>query len=177
MIGRIMNRMIENTRRLLAASLLVLTASCSTSDTLTPKPPTPDVTNAEIAGFQNVQPGSEEDFILNVGRRTYFTKGSAVLDSVAKTTLDTQIAWLSKYPRWLLKLQGFADDPGASETALSQKRADAVMNYLAAGGIDRNRMWAKGYGKDRLVRDCPNSACRSQNRRVVSNLRDERDES
>ncbi|MGX5839296.1 OmpA family protein [Mesorhizobium sp. ArgA1] len=170
-----MNRMIENTRRLIAAGLLVLAASCSTSNTLAP--PTPDVTNAEIAGFQNVQPGSEEDFILNVGRRTYFTKGSAALDSVAKTTLDTQIAWLSKYPRWLLKLQGFADDPGASETALSQQRADAVMNYLAAGGIDRNRMWAKGYGKDRLVRDCPDNACRSQNRRVVSNLRDERDES
>ncbi|TIT24695.1 MAG: OmpA family protein, partial [Mesorhizobium sp.] len=51
-----------------------------------------------------------------------------------------------------------------------------VMDYLAAGGIDRNRMWAKGYGKDRLVRDCPDTACRSQNRRVVSNLRDERDE-
>ncbi|TIU62854.1 MAG: OmpA family protein, partial [Mesorhizobium sp.] len=29
---------------------------------------------------------------------------------------------------------------------------------------------------DRLVRDCPDAACRSQNRRVVSNLRDERDE-
>ncbi|TIQ75493.1 OmpA family protein, partial [Mesorhizobium sp.] len=121
-------------------------------------------------------PGSEEDFILNVGRRTYFTQGSAALDSVAKATLDTQIAWLAKHPRWLLKLQGFADDPGASETALSQQRADAVMDYLAAGGIDRNRMWAKGYGKDRLVRDCPDTACRSQNRRVVSNLRDVRDE-
>jgi len=177
MIGRIMNRMTENACRLLAASLLVLSASCSTSDTLTPKPPTPDVTNAEIAGFQNVQPGSEEDFILNVGRRIYFTQGSAALDSVAKATLDTQVAWLAKNPRWLLKLQGFADDPGASETALSQQRADAVMNYLAAGGIDRNRMWAKGYGKERLVRDCPDNACRSQNRRVVSNLRDERDES
>ncbi|RVD59873.1 OmpA family protein [Mesorhizobium sp. M2D.F.Ca.ET.185.01.1.1] len=169
-----MNRRIENTRWVLAAGLLVLAASCSTSSTLAP--PTPDVTNAQIAAFQNVQPGSEEDFILNVGRRTYFTQGSAALDSVAKTTLDTQIAWLAKYPRWMLKLQGFADDPGANETALSQKRADAVMDYLAAGGIDRNRMWAKGYGKDRLVRDCPDTACRSQNRRVVSNLRDERDE-
>ena len=102
-----------------------------------------------------MQPGSEEDFILNVGRRTYFTQGSAALDSVAKATLDIQIAWLTKHPRWLLKLQGFADDPGSSETALSQQCADAVIDYLAAGGIDRNRMWAKGYGKDRLVRDCP----------------------
>jgi len=31
-----MNRMIENTRRLVAAGLLVLTASCSTSTTLVP---------------------------------------------------------------------------------------------------------------------------------------------
>ncbi|TIU91833.1 MAG: OmpA family protein, partial [Mesorhizobium sp.] len=83
-----MNRMIENTRRLLAAGLLVLAASCSTSNTLAPS--TPDITNTEVAGFQNVQPGSEEDFILNVGRRTYFTQGSAALDSVAKATLDTQ---------------------------------------------------------------------------------------
>jgi peptidoglycan-associated lipoprotein len=172
-----MNRTIENSRRLLAAGLLTLAASCSTSNTLAPSAPaTPDVTNAEVAGFQSVQPGSEEDFILNVGRRTYFAQGSAALDSVAKATLDTQIAWLAKHPRWLVKLQGFADDPGSSETALSQQRADAVMEYLAAGGIDRNRMWAKGYGKDRLVRDCPDTACRSQNRRVVSNLRDERDE-
>jgi peptidoglycan-associated lipoprotein len=172
-----MNRMIETASRLVAAGLLVVAAACSTSNTLAPSAPaTPDVTNAEVAGFQSVQPGSEEDFILNVGRRTYFPQGSAALDSVAKATLDTQIAWLTKHPRWLVKLQGFADDPGSSETALSQQRADAVMDYLAAGGIDRNRMWAKGYGKDRLVRDCPDSACRSQNRRVVSNLRDERDE-
>lgn len=169
-----MNRMIENTRRLLAAGLLVLAASCSTSNTLAPS--TPDITNTEVAGFQNVQPGSEEDFILNVGRRTYFTQGSAALDSVAKATLDTQIAWLAKHPRWLLKLQGFADDPGASETALSQQRADAVMDYLAAGGIDRNRMWAKGYGKDREVRACAERSCKVQNRRVVANLRTQRDD-
>ncbi|TIU75789.1 MAG: OmpA family protein, partial [Mesorhizobium sp.] len=45
-----MNRMIENTRRLLAAGLLLLAASCSTSNTLAPS--TPDITNTEVAGFQ-----------------------------------------------------------------------------------------------------------------------------
>ncbi len=97
--------------------------------------------------------------------------------SVAKTTLDGQIAWLNKYPQWLVKLQGFADDPGSdsAQVALSQKRADAVMSYLAAGGVAQSRMWAKGYGKDRQVRDCPDKACKVQNRRVVTNLRNERD--
>ena len=37
------------------------------------------------------------------------------------------------------------------------------------------RMWAKGYGKDREVRDCTDRSCKVQNRRVVANLRTERD--
>jgi len=36
-------------------------------------------------------------------------------------------------------------------------------------------MWAKGYGNDREVRDCTERSCKVQNRRVVSNLRTERD--
>ena len=61
-------------RPLTAAALaigLAALAACSSSSTL--EQPKPDVTNAEVASFQNVQPGSEEDFILNVGRRIYFT--------------------------------------------------------------------------------------------------------
>jgi peptidoglycan-associated lipoprotein len=121
--------------------------------------------------------GSEEDFILNVGRRTYFAEGSAVLDDTARTTLDKQAEWLLRHPQWLLKLQGFADDPGSAQqnTTLSKKRAEAVMTYLASRGVDRRRMWARGYGKERIVRDCPDISCTSQNRRVISNLRNERE--
>ena len=54
--------------------------------------------------------------------------------------------------------------------ALSQKRADSVMAYLAAGGVAQTRMWAKGYGKDREVRDCAETSCKVQNRRVGTNL-------
>ena len=50
------------------------------------------------------------------------------------------------------------------------------MAYLAAGGVAQSRMWAKGYGKDREVRECPQKACQVQNRRVVTNLRSERDQ-
>jgi peptidoglycan-associated lipoprotein len=121
--------------------------------------------------------GSEEDFILNVGRRTFFAEGSAALDDTARTTLDKQAEWLLRHPQWLLKLQGFADDPGSAQqnTTLSKKRAEAVMTYLASRGVDRRRMWARGYGKERIVRDCPDISCTSQNRRVISNLRNERE--
>lgn len=161
-------------RALVAAAALLALSSCTTA---TLEAPTPNVTNAPALGFANVQPGSEEDFILNVGRRTYFAEGSATLDATAKVTLDNQIAWLKKYPLWLVKLQGFADDPGgdAAMVDLSRRRADAVMAYLVAGGIDGGRLWSKGYGKERVVRDCADIACKVQNRRVISNLRQEKD--
>ncbi len=169
-------------RRLMLAALLLALGACTTTDIASLEEPAPapmtGETNDPAPGFENVQPGSEEDFILNVGRRIYFTQDSAALDSVAMATLDSQAAWLSQNTRWLVKLQGFADDSGtvSSMETLSQKRADATMAYLASRGVDPSRMWAKGYGKDREVRNCTERSCKVQNRRVVANLRTERDE-
>lgn len=181
-----MSRSLSFTRLLAVGALAALLAACTTvpqgpSGPSEPPPPvsnTPDETNQPAAGFENVKPGSEEDFILNVGRRTFFAADSAALDGTAKATLDSQAAWLVANPKWLVKLQGFADDSGsdAAQVALSQKRADAAMAYLASKGVAANRMWAKGYGKDRAVRDCTEKSCRVQNRRVVTNLRTVRDD-
>lgn len=137
----------------------------------------PNATNAPAPGFANMKTGSEEDFMLNVGRRTYFKGGSATLSSTAKVTLDKQADWLGRHTGWKIKIQGFADDPGseAANRSLSAKRANAVMSYLASKSVARSRMWAKGYGRDRIVRDCPELECKVQNRRVISNLRTEKD--
>ncbi len=158
-----------------ALALTALVGGCNTAEIAS----TPDVTNAPAPGFEKVVAGSEQDFIVNVGRRTYFAQGSAELDDTAKRTLDAQAAWLQRYPSWFMKLQGHADDPGSLEAnrALSQRRADVVMAYLVSRGVDARRLWAKGYAKERLVRDCADIECKAQNRRVVSNLRKEKDES
>jgi len=163
------------------AGLLAFAASCSTTgmspgDALPPQ--TGGQTDDPATGFENVKPGSEEDFILSAGRRIYFAEGSATLDDTAKVTVNNQIAFLNKYPRWFAKLQGFADDPGgdAKMVKLSQQRADAVMSYMIANGVAPGRLWAKGYGKERVVRACTERACKVQNRRVITNLRDTRDE-
>ena len=168
------------------AGLLMFAASCSTtSDGLTPSNPSDTLashaggyTDDPAAGFENVKPGTEEDFILSAGRRIYFAEGSATLDETARATIDNQVAFLQKYPKWFAKLQGFADDPGgnAKMVQLSQQRADAVMNYMISGGVAPNRLWAKGYGKDREVRSCSERACKVQNRRVVTNLRLQRED-
>jgi peptidoglycan-associated lipoprotein len=133
-------------------------------------------TDDPAPGYENIKPGSEEEFILNVGRRLYFAGNSAELDDTTRETLDLQAAWLNQNPAWLVKLQGYADDSASADQSLSGKRAKAVMDYLASRGVDANRMWAKGYGKDRQVLDCAALSCKALNRRVVVNLRTEFDE-
>jgi peptidoglycan-associated lipoprotein len=155
-------------------ALALLLASCASTGTggVTRASQAPsEATDAPVEGGVNVQSGTEEEFIVNVGRRTFFAEGSATLDDTARVTLDKQAMWLNDHPQWKVKLQGFADDPGsaAQQTALSQKRADAVRDYLAAKGIPKERMRAKGYGRDRLVGDCADIECKAQNRRVITN--------
>jgi peptidoglycan-associated lipoprotein len=160
---------------LVVLGLALSTAGCNGLGEKIAAAPTPDVTNAPAGAGLRVPPGSEEDFIVQVGRRTYFKGGSAELDQTAMVTLDKQAAWLTQYANWRVKIQGFADDPGTTEAnlALSLKRAEAVRNYLATRGIAIDRMRVKGYGRDRLVRDCPDVDCKSQNRRVITNLEDD----
>ncbi len=40
---------------------------------------------------------------------------------------------------------------------LSQKRADAAVNYIIAHGISSARITAKGYGEQQLVNRCANN--------------------
>ncbi|WP_244300893.1 OmpA family protein [Roseibium hamelinense] len=156
------------------AGLLIL-QGCNSAGNLA----TPNVTNAAAAGFVDMKPGSEEEFMLNVGRRIYFDKGSAEVSEEAKMTIARQATWLKDNTRWLVKVQGHADEPGGENAnkTLSTQRANAVLNALVAQGVDRKRMWAKGYGIERPVTDCDDITCQSQNRRVVVNLREEFDES
>ncbi|MFB2120421.1 OmpA family protein [Parapedobacter sp. 2B3] len=73
-----------------------------------------------------------------------------VLDNVANT--------LQQNPTLRIELSSHTDSRGkdAYNMRLSQRRADAAVNYLASKGISRGRMIAKGYGETRLVNACEN---------------------
>lgn len=129
-----------------------------------------------LAVLTDVAPGSRPDFAVSVSHRTFFRENSADLDNVAKETLDKQAAWLVRYPQWRVRIQGFADDPGSKEAnlALSERRAETVRSFLASLGVAQERMETRGFGRERLVRDCPELYCKSQNRRVVTELEADR---
>lgn len=132
-------------------------------------------TPAQAAGFA---PGTEEEFMLNAGRRIHFAEGSAAIDPEAEAILIRQAAWLNAYPQWLAKVQGHADDPGgeAANKRLSEQRAKAVFDKLVALGVEPQRLWTKGYGIERPETDCDPQDCARMSRQVTVNLRTEFDD-
>src|SRR4029078_8345995 len=88
---------------------LLIVSACMTEK------PVIEATGAPVGAGVNVPPGSNEDFIVNVARRTYFAENSAELNEVARVTLQKQAEWLTRYARYKIKIEAFADDRGSAE--------------------------------------------------------------
>lgn len=119
-----------------------------------------------------IVPGSEQDFIANVGDRVFFDLDKYSVRADAKATLDKQVAWLKKYPTYNITVEGHADERGTREynLALGERRANAIKDYLVAGGLPAARVKTISYGKERPVALGSNEAAWSQNRRGVTVL-------
>jgi peptidoglycan-associated lipoprotein len=117
-------------------------------------------------------PGSQQDFVVNVGDRVFFESDQTELTSVAQSTLDKQARWLAQYPRYTITIEGHADERGTREYnfALGARRAESTKSYLAARGVPASRMRTISYGKERPVAVCNDISCWSQNRRAVTVL-------
>jgi peptidoglycan-associated lipoprotein len=117
-------------------------------------------------------PGSQQDFVVNVGDRVFFETDSSELTEQARATLDKQAQWLSNYSRYAFTIEGHADERGTREynIALGARRAQTVREYLTTRGIAAARMRTISYGKERPVAVCDDISCWSQNRRAVTVL-------
>jgi peptidoglycan-associated lipoprotein len=117
-------------------------------------------------------PGSQQDFVVNVGDRVFFTTDSSELSPQSRQTLDKQAQWLNNYGQYTFTIEGHADERGTREynLALGARRAQAVRDYLVSRGVPANRMRTISYGKERPVAVCNDISCWSQNRRAVTVL-------
>ena len=117
-------------------------------------------------------PGSQQDFIVNVGDRVFFDTDSSELTPQARTTLDKQAQWLNQYGHYAFTVEGHADERGTREynIALGARRAQTVQAYLVSRGVMTQRMHTISYGKERPVAVCNDISCWSQNRRAVTVL-------
>jgi peptidoglycan-associated lipoprotein len=117
-------------------------------------------------------PGSQQDFVVNVGDRVFFDTDSSELSDQARATLDKQAQWLNNYNRYAFTIEGHADERGTREynIALGARRAETVREYLVSRGVSGQRMRTISYGKERPVAICNDISCWSQNRRAVTVL-------
>ncbi|WP_019219469.1 peptidoglycan-associated lipoprotein Pal [Bartonella florencae] len=125
------------------------------------------------AGFNQVAPGSGQEFTVNVGDRVFFSLDSSSLNSDAEAILMRQAEWLLRYPHYSIMIEGHADERGTREynLALGQRRAVAVRDYLASLGVSLQRIQTISYGKERPVAVCDDISCWNQNRRAVTTLK------
>ncbi len=97
-----------------------------------------------------------------------FATGSAVLQPSSNGTLDKVAGITKKYPNIKLRVEGHTDSTGDAESnqTLSQKRADAVRDYLVTAGVPADQVMAVGFGETHPVTSNDTTDGRGQNRRV-----------
>ena len=97
-----------------------------------------------------------------------FDLDSAVVRQDAKDVLQNDIKILKENPEIRVEVQGHTCDLGAAEynRDLSDRRANAIKDYLVSQGIAADRLTARGYGEDRPRFPNDSEANRAKNRRV-----------
>lgn len=97
-----------------------------------------------------------------------FATNSSTLSSAAQGGLTSFATSLKSNPDTDVQIYGHTDNTGtdAINNPLSEKRAQAVYNFLMGKGVAGNRMVTQGFGSTQPVSDNSTVAGRTQNRRV-----------
>ncbi|WP_443748327.1 peptidoglycan-associated lipoprotein Pal [Asticcacaulis solisilvae] len=117
-----------------------------------PPAPPPPVRPVETAPA-GIVPGSQQDFVVNVGDRVYFDTDQSSIRTDAQGILSAQAAWLNRYPAVRIRIEGNADERGTREYnfALGARRAEAVSEFLTSKGVDPSRVSTISYGKEQPI--------------------------
>lgn len=105
---------------------------------------------------------------LNIPSDVSFDTGRADIKPNLRPVLDQFAQGLSAQPNTEVRIIGHTDSTGspAINDPLSVQRAQSAKNYLAARGVDPNRIIIAGRGDREPVADNGTEAGRARNRRV-----------
>jgi outer membrane protein OmpA-like peptidoglycan-associated protein len=97
-----------------------------------------------------------------------FDTGKYTLKPTTQISLAKVAGILQAYPGLKVQVEGYTDSVGSDDfnQKLSDNRAAAVKDFLAAQGVPPGNMTSQGFGKNDPVADNSTAAGRSQNRRV-----------
>ena len=113
-------------------------------------------------------PGSQQDFVVNVGDRVFFESDQTDLTPQAIATLEKQAQWLQSYNRYSFTIEGHADERGPEDfnRKLSEDRARSVLEFMVKQGVARERLSSVGFGASKPLVSKSNEYSWLLNRRV-----------
>lgn len=102
----------------------------------------------------------------------HFVVDQSSLDEQARVVLQTNAAWLQRWPSTRILIEGHCDERGTSEynLALGERRARAIRDYLVSLGVGSERIAIVTKGKEHPVCTGHSEDCWRQNRRGYSVL-------
>ena len=128
--------------------------------------------------YDAVGSGSSAVSVAAATRKTIVLRGinfdfdRATIKPEFEGVLDAGVEALKENADVRVQVAGYTDSVGtdAYNQGLSERRANAVLEYLSTHGIDGSRLSAVGFGETNPVADSATDDGRAQNRRVELNL-------
>jgi len=101
-------------------------------------------------------------------KNVFFDLGKADLREESSLELDRVFKFMKEHPGLYFEVAGHTDSISSKtyNYKLSESRAQAVVDYLVRKGMDKNRLFAIGYGEDFFVAPNNTEAGRQLNRRT-----------
>ena len=111
---------------------------------------------------------SDDVLLIHFDLDILFPIDSASLSAGSKGSLDEIASVLNEYTKTAIVVQGYTDSTGTEEhnQDLSERRAQAVKNYLVIRGVDEVRMNALGFGESSPIASNSTEDGRRMNRHV-----------
>lgn len=105
---------------------------------------------------------------LQLMEKIQFEWDSDTLEAASYSALDAVVLALQDHPGFRVQMQGHASSEGleAHNLNLSERRAEAVLDYLSRGGISRDRLTSKGLSSSDPLQSNGTRLGREANRRV-----------
>jgi OOP family OmpA-OmpF porin len=126
-----------------------------------PPPPPPPPVEAPKPPPAPPAPTSEK---VTFAADALFDFDKATLRPDGRAALDDLVSKLAGVTLEVIIGVGYTDriGPDAYNLALSQRRAQAVKDYLVSKGIEPNRIYTEGKGKANPVKQCPDPSAKGE---------------
>jgi outer membrane protein OmpA-like peptidoglycan-associated protein len=125
---------------------------------------------AENSGCKAKQLAHITDAGIEIADAVYFAVDRDIIEKKSFVLLENVARIIRNHPEaGSIRVEGHTDSRGDDQhnQALSEHRAQAVVDFLVQKGVPRERLVARGYGETQPLGDDHTAAGRAQNRRVV----------